>query len=538
MITWREIEEPQGELEQERARDEPTWRDLARLLRPDGTVFNSNERRERDGADDPFDSTPLYSLDDFVGGTFTKAINPAERWFELGIQDKDLEQFKPVKQWLWSTADVCYASLHPGHDNFYLHAPAWFGDMGAFGTGFMWQEELVGQNGIIAKNLPIGESYKCVDAQGMTERYHRKFVLKGYQAKTRFKGRADVSGFNDSQTYTFILAVFPNDNYRPGSPFARSFRYTTVYVCEHLKDFGVQEFYQSFPVHEIEWSQRSGRAWATGPGHNALADMRGNDEIARSVIIGAQFDAEPMWWAQDEDVLTAADIQPNGVLYGDALRDKPPAQILERSKQMALPLQLQQDLRNQIRKAFHFGLSQVMANRPQMTAQEVLAYNADELKILAPHLVRIQRGLASFIARRFALLQRMGRLAPPPPELAQSGQSVTIEFVSPFAKAQQAAVAQGVMSWVKTKVDLQSATQDPEWTDDIDKDGVSAVLHDAMSGVPAVRLDPRDVAAKRQARAQAQQQQLETAQAAQQAEIIANVSHAQQASTLAKTRAA
>ncbi|EKS26504.1 portal protein, partial [Afipia felis] len=147
MITWREIEEPQGELEQERARDEPTWRDLARLLRPDGTVFNSNERRERDGADDPFDSTPLYSLDDFVGGTFTKAINPAERWFELGIQDKDLEQFKPVKQWLWSTADVCYASLHPGHDNFYLHAPAWFGDMGAFGTGFMWQEELVGQNG-------------------------------------------------------------------------------------------------------------------------------------------------------------------------------------------------------------------------------------------------------------------------------------------------------------------------------------------------------------------------------------------------------
>ncbi|WP_040308482.1 portal protein, partial [Afipia felis] len=391
---------------------------------------------------------------------------------------------------------------------------------------------------IIAKNLPIGESYKCVDAQGMTERYHRKFVLKGYQAKTRFKGRADVSGFNDSQTYTFILAVFPNDNYRPGSPFARSFRYTTVYVCEHLKDFGVQEFYQSFPVHEIEWSQRSGRAWATGPGHNALADMRGNDEIARSVIIGAQFDAEPMWWAQDEDVLTAADIQPNGVLYGDALRDKPPAQILERSKQMALPLQLQQDLRNQIRKAFHFGLSQVMANRPQMTAQEVLAYNADELKILAPHLVRIQRGLASFIARRFALLQRMGRLAPPPPELAQSGQSVTIEFVSPFAKAQQAAVAQGVMSWVKTKVDLQSATQDPEWTDDIDKDGVSAVLHDAMSGVPAVRLDPRDVAAKRQARAQAQQQQLETAQAAQQAEIIANVSHAQQASTLAKTRAA
>lgn len=537
MLTYQDIEQKQGELEQDRAREEPVWRELARLLRPDGNIFNVNERRERDGAEDPFDSTPLYSLDDFVGGTFTKAINPAERWFELGLPDKDLAKFKPVREWLWSTADVGYASLHPGHDNFYLHAPAWFGDMGGFGSGFMWQEELVGQNGIISKNLPIGESYKSVDAQGITDRYHRKFALKGFQAKQRFNGRADVSRFNDTQDYTFVLAVFANENFRPGSPFARAFRYTAVYVCEHLKDFGVQEFYQTWPVHEIEWSQRSGRSWATGPGHNALADMRANDEVARAVVIATQFDAEPMWWAQDEDVLTAADIQPNGVLYGDALRDKPPAQIIERAKQMSLPLQLQGDLRNQIRKAFHFGLSQVLANRPQMTAQEVMAYSADELKLLAPHLVRIQRGLSSFVARRFALLQRMGRIAPPPPELAQSGQNITIEFVSPFAKAQQAEIAKGVLSWVNSKVSLQNATEDPEWTDDIDKDGVSGVLHDAFSGVPSVRLDPREVAAKRQARAQAQMQQAQIAQAAQQSEIVANVSHAEQAATLAKTRA-
>jgi hypothetical protein len=71
-------------------------------------------------------------------------------------------------------------------------------------------------------------------------------------------------------------------------------------------------------VHQIEWSMRSGRAWARGPGHNALPDMRTNDEVARSTLTGIQFDAEPMWWAADEDVLTLADIVPGNVLYGDS----------------------------------------------------------------------------------------------------------------------------------------------------------------------------------------------------------------------------
>lgn len=538
MAGWKDHEQPIGEAKQERAREEPVWRELSRLLRPDGNIFGPNERRERDGADDPFDSTPLYSLDDFVGGTFTKAINPAERWFELATGDKDLTQWKPVKEWLWAYADVVYGSLHPGRDNFYLHAPAWIADTGGFGSGFMWQEELVGQRSIISKNIPIGESYKLVDANGATERYHREFTLKGHQAKAKYLRLADTSMFNDTQDYVFVLALYPNPDYKPGNPFARYMRYRSCYVCERVQDFAVEQGYNSFPLHEIEWSPRSGRAWATGPGHNALADMRANDEVARAIIVGTQFDAEPMWWAPDEDVMTAADIAPGNVLYGDAIRDKPPAQIIERAKQMQLPLQLRQDLQNQIRKAFHFGLSQVMANRPQMTAQEVMAYNADELKLLAPHLVRIQRGLASFVARRAQLLQKMGMVPPPPPELLQAGAAVNIEFVSPFAKAQKAEAAKGVLGWVNSKVQLQEATSDPEWTDDIDKDGVSAVLHDAMSGDPSVRLDPREVSAKRQNRAAAMQQQQQVEQAERQAAIVADVSHAQQASSLAKGRTA
>jgi hypothetical protein len=174
-----------------------------------------------------------------------------------------------------------------------------------------------------------------------------------------------------------------------------------------------------------------------------------------------------------------------------------------------------------------------------MTAEEVQSYTADELKSLAPNLVRIHRGLGGFIRRRAQLLDRMGvvmrTIGPPPPELLRANVAVT--FVSPFAKAQKADVAKGAMSWVGAKVQLATTTENPEWIDDIDVDGVSALLHDAQSGVPSIKLDQRLVDQKRQARAQAQAQQVKLQQAEQAASVYADVSHADQAKTLARGRA-
>jgi hypothetical protein len=541
LTAWADIEPRHGELKTVRAREERAWRDLARALRPDGKVLNVSERRDRDDGEDPFDSAPLYALEDFAGGSFTKSTNPAERWFEYGLGPENPKtKFKPVAQWLRNYTNLVYVSFDPAHDNFYLNAPAWFADKGCFGTGFMWQEEIVGGGAFTAFNIPVGQSFKDVDANGMTDTYHREFMLTGRQAKRKWMGSAAVRAFRDDEEIQFVHALYPNPEFKPGNPFARFMAFRSCYVSPDKRDFVIEGGYNEFPLHEIEWTPRSGRAWATGPGHNALPDIRSADEVARAIMVGIAFDAEPMWWANSEDVLTRADIEPSAVLYGDAVNGKPPAQLIERAKQMQLPLQLRESLRADIRKAFNFGLSQVLANRPQMTAEEVMAYKADELKALAPHLIRIHRGLAGVVNRRARLLDRSGlvlaKIGPPPPELA--GERVSVQFISPFAKAQQADVAKGAIGWVNTKVQLAEATQNPQWTDDIDVDGFSDLIHDAMSGVPQIKLDPRIVAQNRMARQAAAQQQAQLENAANAASVYADVAHADQASTLAKRRTA
>lgn len=537
MSGWSEIERAHGAVKTERQREEGVWRELARFLRPDNVSMDVSEQRLRDASDDPYDSTPIYALDDFVNGTFTKATNPAERWFELTIANKDLAAFAPVKRWLWDYADIIFSSLHPGIDNFYLAAPAWFADLGGFGTGVLWQEEIVGEGRIATRALPIGECYKSNDANGDPSRFHREFMLKGHMAKAKFAGRFGSSAFRDDEDIRFVHAIYPNPGYVQGSPMSSRMRFRSCYASPDKRDFLSEGGFNELPSHLIEWNVRSGKSWATGPGHNALADMRTADETARLTLTAMQFDAEPMWIAQDESVMTTSDIQPANVLYGDFIGGKPPAQLVERAKQLQLPLQMQEQLRNSIRRAFRFGLSQVLANRPQMTAQEVLAYNADELKQLAPNLVRIQRGLSGFIGRRAQILQRMGRVPPPPPELLQAGVPITVEFVSPFAKAQKAEVAKGAIGWVNTLEQSAQAAQDPSIMDAIDFDGFGRLLHDALSGEPTIIRDPRDIAQRRQARQAAQQEQIRLANEAQEASTYSEVAHADQASTLARGRA-
>lgn len=543
MSAWQEIEARHGELKKIRTIEEPRWRDIGRLMQSDENLSGNaaGDKFGRLDGDDPFDSTPLYAQDDFVGGIFTKAVNPAERWFEWGVpNDPQLAQWKPAKEYLWNYTNLIYASIDPTIDNFYLNAPAWFGDMGMFGSGFLWQEEMVGEGRIVTPNLALSQCFKDVDANGDLDTFHREFRLTGRQARGKWRDSSILSRTREDEDITFVQAISPNPDYKPGSPFSKYMKFKSCYVSPDKRDFYVESGYGDLPVHQIEWAMRSGRAWARGPGHNALPDMRTNDEVARSTLIGIQFEAEPMWWAEDEDVLTLADISPGNVLYGDAVANgKAPAQIMERAKQMALPLQVQNDLRNQIRRAWRFSLSQVLAARPQMTAEEVQSYTADELKSLAPNLVRIHRGLGGFVRRRAQLLDRMGvvmrSIGPPPPELLRANVAVT--FVSPFAKAQKADVAKGAMGWVSAKVQLATTTENPEWTDDIDIDGVSALMHDAQSGVPSIKLDPRIVEQKRQARAQAQAQQAKLQQAEQAAAVYADVSHADQAKTLARGRA-
>src|SRR5579885_1186356 len=135
------------EMKDLRAIEEPHWRDIALVFRPDDRDFDAHIQRRRDDTA-IFDSTQIYALDDFAGGIFGQLTNPANRWAELTLADKDLASYQPVKKWLWDTMTLIFASASEGVSRFYSEVPAWFANIGAFGFGTMYSEEVVGQERI------------------------------------------------------------------------------------------------------------------------------------------------------------------------------------------------------------------------------------------------------------------------------------------------------------------------------------------------------------------------------------------------------
>lgn len=544
----QEILRRQGEMEAERQIEEPAWRDIAHIIRPDSEELDAQAAAQATRQDfDVFDSTPMLALDQFGGGVFGEATNPAERWMEISVAsddgreiDTDLANWGPVKEWRWKQASQLFVSMSPQVATFYPQIAASFADMGAFGPGTLYQEEWPSQRKIIDRAIPIGESYVATDIDGTVNRFHRRFVRFGRQLKERFGDQPGIMDAKDDARYLCIHAVYPNPDFKPGMLGDRGKLFASTYLSPDLKDFRVDKGYYEMPFHQFRWNEISGRAWPRGPGHNARADMNTLNEMERANLVATQFDAEPPVLMRDENsLLSAADIFPNAVLPGtlDARGNKLVDYLNRGDKNQQRVEAKTQQRREAIRDAFHYGIMQVV-NRPQMTATEWMGWKEEKLRLLGPSLVRVQVTLAAIVARRFGILARAGQALPPPPEL--QGRRLAVDFISPMAKAQEAATGRSVMQWLGTIGQIAQAQMaagaHPDVFDNVNVDGAARLLHGVMAKVPGVLNDEKTVAAIRKGRADGAAQRAGVEQAAQGAAIFADVAHAQQALSASKGR--
>jgi hypothetical protein len=541
MLSNKDIATRHEELARLRQVEEPEWREIARLFRPDqvgigeATSDTAGQNSRRSGHEDLFDSTQLYALEAFEGGMFSQATNPMTPWFDLGLDDPDLARWRPVKEWLSIARRQVTASFAPAAGGFYSETPAWFGDTGAFGMGTFYSEEDVGRQRFIDKVIPLDQIFIDVDLFGEVSTVHRSWMARGRQIKGWFGSDGDLGKLDDGKAVRLIHAVFANPDYREGALGPRGMAWASVYMSPDIKDWRREGGYREMPFHIIPWKRRPGRVYPTGPGHIARPDTAMLQEMERTHIVAAQFAAEPPTLAHDESVLTAADLVPNAFLYG-TMNDqgKQLLSTLKRGEEVGLSMAQSDQRRAAIREAFFFSILQLV-NRPQMTATEFLGFREESLRLMAPNLVRVQTyGLSPLIARRFHALVRARQIPLPPPEMAN--RLLGVEYVSPLAKALKAAEGKATMQWVLQMRELSAV--DPTVMDNVDLDEVSRVTADAFGPPPSVVRDPREVAALRQGRAAQQQQQVAIDQAQQVVSTMAEAAHAAQATTLAGQRQA
>lgn len=531
----QELCQRHNELLKERRSWEHDWKTLARYFLPRKCRFIEQGERSNEGGlrSGSLDSTGIYAMRDLAAGLQGGMTSPARPWFRLALEDKSLEKSRAVHLWLDKVEETMRSVFR--RSNFYTAVHQLYGELGTFGTGFIFALADKGR-GIRFQPLTVGEycldtnEYNLVDtcfrSIDMTLRQMvRRFGLENLpdQLKNMWGHQT-----NWSERFRVVHAVYPRNDRDPDKLDDKNMAFASVYYMDgsgsggsrgaagnatypHLLSEGG---YTSFPGFGPRWDVTAGDVYGRSAGMDAVPDCVLLNSMTASMLKALHKEVDPPMVAPSS--LKQVNLLPGGSNFvdinGGSGQQVYPAMQLRHNIQgtAAAIAQIQQ----QVREGLFNNLFRMLLNsdRRQITAREVATLEEEKLILVGPVLERLHDELLTpLINRTFDLMVEEGMVPPWPEEL--NGQQIKVEFVSILAVAQKMVSTGAVEQYVGFVG--QVGQMDPAILDVVNTDKMADVYADYL-GVPAEiirsqeeRDKMREERAKAQEAAMQQQQQMQ-----------------------------
>lgn len=503
-------------LQSERSSWVPHWRDLSTQLMPHSTRFTRSDRNKggnKHGA--IFDNTAARALRVLAAGMMSGMTSPARPWFRLGLEDTDLMEYGPVKEWL---ADVRTRMLRIfARSNTYMALHNTYGEIGAFGTSV---NVMLGdfENVLHMYESPVGEFMLASDYRGNVNTLYREFEKTvsecvgefGYNnCSTTVKKMYDSGNLD---TWVPVIHVIePRSDRDMTKRNAKNKAWKSCYFEPGNDKAGEgllrESGFDRFPVLAPRWHKASGDVYGNSPGMEAFGDIKQLQHEQLRKANGIDYMTKPPLQLPISMKGREVNILPSGLTYVDQVGPQNAVRSLFDVNINLEHLLIDiQDVRERIRNAFYADLFLMLANAEKtgMTATEVAERHEEKLLMLGPVLERLHNELLSpLIDYTFDLMISSGTLPMPPQEL--QGVEIRVEFVSMLAQAQRAV---GVNSVDRFVASLGMVAQyKPEVLDKLDADKWADAYGDMLGVDPELIVSNEKVAVVRQERAQAQAQQ-------------------------------
>lgn len=497
------------ELKNGRAPFETDWEDTAALFRPmrgGFSAFDHNSRKR----EKPLSSEPILAASSFASGLYANLSNPAANWFSLELEDKELMAWKPVAEWADLATRIVTRTLHPSMSSFYTSVFQSYADIAAFGNAAGYDELQLKNRKFIDVSLSLAEVVVAIDFHGQVIEVVRRGWFTAEQIVREF-GQApekilEAAEKRDTAKIALYQHIKLNEEFKGGYLGPKGKQWLSVHAVEEEKTLLRMKGYDEMPFYYPRWDVESGAVYGTGPAQNALPSARLNQQMEGAMIRQAQNAADPTKLIPSRsDWQINGRIAPGQMVEGglNMLNGRKMIETLDTTGNIAITDAMQRAKVEEVKAALHYQLLG-LANRTGVTAEETMIQEEQRLREWAPHSDRVMEELlVKKIERRYAILNRLGQIPPPPtPEAANV--PLRVAYTSAAAMAMAAREGIAVNRYLSTAMPM--AAHDPRVMDRIDTDGVLEVLHDASPSLPAKILRSREDADKR-AEARAKQQQ-------------------------------
>lgn len=501
-------------LKGERGTSETTWQMIADYMLPSREYTRRSAPGSRRTMNLIYNTTAVLALEQLAGALHGMLTSPSLRWFALRPSDPLLAADDNVRAWFEFVTDEMYAVFANSEAGFDTALHEVYLELAGPGTGVLYMPDK-GRRGPAFQARPLAECYIDTNADGQVDTVFRAYDLSARSILSLWEDTAPeavrrAAETNPGQTFQIIHAVEPSRD-RPDE-------WDETYCLAAPQACLEEGRYQTFPYAVPRWMKRSGEKYGTGPALHALPDVKLVNKLEELVLRGLEKVVDPALMLPDDGFLDAPLTRPGAINYfrsGAPNLDKIGA--LPTGARPDIGADRVQQIEARIKRVFYVDWMNLPI-QPNMTATEVLQRRDEMLRLLGPMVARVTAELLGPIIRRTFHIMAANGMLPPAPAILR-GAGYTVEYLSPLATAQRAADAETIMKWLAGV--MQLAQVDPSVAEVIDAEKAARFLG-ARYGAPAsVVRSPEEIAARREALAQ-QQQQAHEAEMAQSAATTAD----------------
>jgi len=487
----------------------PAWKEIQRYISPTRGFFDDAEPNQGKMIDHKtiLDGHAARTLNTLASGMTSGLTSPSRPWFKLGLADKDLAKFEPVKEWLAIAQDRLMSVFSTS--NIYGSLPVIYAETAGFGTGALIILRDY-KDVIRARNFTIGEYVLGIGPDGRVDAFGRKFWYTAGQLIREFgienvsdQARVAYENHRPDQKFRLIHLIEYNEAIIMGDPMFQGKKYRSVYWEEGTPQdrFLRVAGFNDFPVMAPRWGVTTTYdVYGRSPGWDCLGDVKMLQKMQRNSLIALDKVVDPPVQG-DANVTDQINTLPGGMNKTSAVSPNAGLRAVYQIQPDFAAIEAKiQRTQEAIGKSFYADLFLMIsqADRPNMTAREIVERHEEKLLALGPVLERLESELLDpLIDRSFNILLEDGLLPPPPQEL--SGVDLDVEYISMLAQAQKMVGTTGIEQMVAFIGNLAAAN--PQALDKLDTDEAIDHYSDALGTPPKVIRTKEEVDAIREEKA-------------------------------------
>lgn len=520
-------------LENDRSSFRSHWMEISDYIAPrrGRYLIEGQNSRGRKRTTKIIDSTGTQALRVMAAGLMSGMTSPARPWHRRRVRD-DLMDNGDVRRWLAQVEMIERSILHKS--NFYNAIYTVYTELGAFGTAPLYRQPSF-DDVIRFRPFTVGEYVIAENDQGVVDTLGRHFTMTVGQIVQKFvhdpmTGKMDWSGVSkatkrlwDESNYDELVEVLHFIEPRlmgdrdASKKDALNMPFKSCYfeLASESDELLMESGYRKFPAYVPRWDVLSGDVYGRCPGMDTLGDIKQLQHQQKRKAQAIDKMVNPPMVAPTSLKGKPSTVLPGQTTYVDPMQGGqgfvPAYQVQPRISELQVDIA---EVQNRIQRGFYADLFAMMINsdRRQMTATEVVERHEEKLVLLGPVLQRINVELLDPLLDDVFEYALEAGLLPEPPE-ALAGEELEVEYISLLAQAQQAVAASSLERVMGFAGNLVAVF--PDIVDGIDSDEALRQYSEILGTSPDVIISDEELQAKRQARAEEQQQMQAMEQASQ-----------------------